>query len=157
VASIQAEVTLKDADVRRHLDGLTTREGQISSRDRAIVGILSAIVFRDVMRHFERQEGPEGPWRGWSPSYTRYLSSIGRRGNKILQFSGRLRNAFQPTNVKTSVEGITWFNPAKTAKGFPYAAAHDEGQGRLPMRKFMWLSGEALSDMETEVLKFLES
>lgn len=117
---------------------------------------MSAIVFRDIIQHFERQEGDGGPWKAWSPRYAKFMASIGRSNNKILQFSGRLRQSFQPTNVRTSAEGITWFNPAKTSKGFPYAAAHDEGGPTLPQRRFMWLSGGALSDIETQILKFLE-
>lgn len=152
-----AEIVIDDAEVRKFLAGVSKRADQISKKDKAVIGLLSAIVYRDVIQHFEREEGPEGAWNGWSPSYTKFMASIGRSGNKKLQFSGRLRQAFQPTNVRTTAEGIAWFNPAKTAKGFPYAAAHDEGGGRLPQRRFMWLSGEAFSDIESQILKFLES
>lgn len=153
----QAEIVLEDERVRELLAELTGKVDKITERDKAVVGLLSAIVYRDVIRHFEREEGPDGRWKAWSASYTKFMSSIGRSNNRILQFSGRLRSAFAPTNIKTSADGITWFNNAKTSNGFPYAAAHDEGGGRLPQRQFMWLSDEALSDIEDEIIKFLES
>jgi phage gpG-like protein len=157
VANGQAEIVFDNAEVRKYLEGVTKRFDQVTQRDQAVIGLLSAIVFRDIMKHFDREEGPDSRWKAWSPSYQKFMTSIGRNGNKLLQFSGRLRQAFQPTNVRTSAEGIVWFNPAKTAKGFPYAAAHDEGGGRLPQRTVMWLSGEAMTDIETQILKFLES
>lgn len=153
----QAEVVFESEEVQRFIAGVSKRVDQVNQRDKAVIGLLSAIVFRDIIQHFDKQEGPDGAWRQWSPSYTRFMQSIGRSSNRILQFSGRMRMAFQPTNVKTTAEGIAWFNPAKTKTGFPYAAAHDEGGPQLPQRKFMWLSGEAMSDIESKILEFLES
>ena len=101
-----AEVTIDDKELRAHLAGIVKRKDQITARDKAIVGILSSVVFKDIMEHFDREEGPEGGWPGWSPSYTKFMDSIGRGNNKLLQFTGRLRGSFQPTNVRTSSEGV---------------------------------------------------
>ncbi len=152
----QTEISFDDARIRDYLDGLSKRFDQINKRDKAVVGIISAIVYRDIVQHFEREEGPDGPWQAWSPRYAKFMASIGRGGNRLLQDTGRLRQAFQPTNVRASVDGLVWFNNAQTKNGFPYAAAHDEGGQRLPRRKFMWLSGEGMAEMETQILKFLE-
>jgi len=151
----QADIVIDDKEVRDYLAGLTKRWDQIEKRDKAVVGIISAIVFRDVIQHFQREEGPDGRWRAWSPSYAKFMATIGKSGNQILQDSGRLRNSFQPTNARATREGILWFNNAKTASGFPYAAAHNDGGGRLPQRRFMWLSDGAVGDIAEQVLNFL--
>lgn len=151
------EVVFDDAAVRKFLSGVTSRSEKISQKQHQdVIDIMGAVVFKDVIQHFEREEGPDGRWTGWSPSYAAFMASIGRSGNQILQFSGRLRNSFQPTNVRRTSDGLAWFNNAKTASGFPYAAAHNEGGARLPARKFMWLSDEALSSLEGQILKYLE-
>ena len=156
MAAGSADIVFDNAKVKRALESLVLRNKQIAERDERVIGILSAIVFRDVIEHFRRQEGPEDKWKDWSPRYSAFMASIGRSGNKLLQFSGRLRNSFQPTNVRKVSEGILWFNNAKTAKGFPYAAAHDQGGPKLPQRQFMWLSEKATNDIEEQILRFLE-
>lgn len=116
---------------------------------------LSAVVFRDIMDHFESEKGPDGAWSPWSAFYADHMQRIGKGGNKILQDSGHLRQAFQPTNYRASSDGITWFNPAKTKKGFPYAFAHDEGGPKLPARTFMWLSEDASEKIAQVTLDFV--
>ena len=152
-----SEVVFDSAEVRQMIDGLVKRFDQFQKRDKVVIGILSAVVYRDIMAHFDEQRGEDDPWPQWSPRYRRFMEKIGKGGNRILQDSGRLRQSFQPTNVRPVSPGLLWFNNAKTAGGFPYAAAHDEGGKRLPKRDFMWLSREALDDIEEQIIKFIES
>lgn len=154
---MSSQVVFDDIEVRKMIEGLITRAGQVRKKDQAIIGILSSIVYRDIMQHFDQQLGEDDPWPQWSPRYRAFMEKIGKGGNRILQDSGRLRQSFQPTNVRPTEAGLLWFNNAKTAKGFPYAAAHDEGGRRLPQRQFMWLSREALDDIEEQIIKFIES
>jgi len=136
-------------DIIKNVKGVETK-----SNDYVVA--LSAIVFADVMDHFGKESGRKGKWKRWSPSYTKKMKKAGRSDNKILQFSGGLRQRFTPTNVRKVSGGLLWFNRAKTKKGFPYAFAHDEGGAKLPQRQFMWLSDPALKKIEAETLKFIE-
>lgn len=150
------DIEFDDKEVQTLISGLIKKTDAITKRDQEVIGILSSVVFRDIMQHFERGEGPDSKWKEWSPRYTKFMTSIGRQNNQILIFNGRLRINFQPTSVRKTADGLLWFNNAKTASGFPYAAAHDEGGPQLPQRKFMWLSDSAISNIEEQIIKYLE-
>lgn len=152
----QAEFILDSDEAQKFLKDLSGRVDAITNHDKKVIGLLSSIVYRDIIDHFSQESGSDGPWKPWSDRYAAFMASIGKSGNKILQDTGRLRQAFQPSNVRSTSDGLLWFNPAKTSSGFPYAAAHDEGGGRLPQRQFMWLSKGALSEIESQIVKFLE-
>lgn len=149
------EVEFKNEEVSEFMAQLLKRTNDVKDGNKAYVGLLSAIVYRDVMTHFKEEKGSEGRWKTWSPSYQEHMKKIGRAGNKILQFNGRLRQTFQPTDNKTSSRGITWFNNAKTKSGYPYAWGHQEGDGKLPKRDFMWLSNSALDEMARQTLAYM--
>lgn len=117
---------------------------------------LSAIVFADVISHFEQQKGPNGRWTPWSKVYAERMAAKGKSTNKLLQDTGRMRNSFLPTNVRKQRDGLLWFNNARTKKGFPYAKAHDEGGPKLPQREFMYLSDMAMEKIAAIALKFAE-
>jgi phage gpG-like protein len=153
-----SEVTIaefEDKEVKAFLKSMISKSGKVEKQDKQYVGLLSAIVFKDVITHFEQEKGSKGNWKKWSPTYQKHMQEIGRAGNKILQFSGRLRQNFKPTDYKTSAKGITWFNDAKTKSGFSYAAAHDSGGGKLPQRDFMWLSDKGLEQISLQTLQYL--
>ncbi len=170
------DVTLKsgmfaqfdDERVRLFLLNLEKKVKKVDLQSNDYMILLNAIVFKDVIRHFERQEGSEGmPWKQWSPSYlaSKIAKTLtksgrvrkGRRGfvGKLLQDTGRLRNKFTPTSFRKDDNGIVWFNNARTKKGFPYAFAHDTGGPKLPKRSFMWLSNDAIKQIESDTLEFL--
>jgi phage gpG-like protein len=144
-----------DENVRDFLKSVLKKTEDVKGQKKKYVGILSSIVYQDVMDHFKREKGSEGPWKDWSKSYTKHMEKIGRGSNQKLQFDGRLRNNFKKTDYKTSAKGILWFNDAKTASGFPYAAAHDNGGPKLPQRDFMWLSDQAMEKMTVQTLQFM--
>lgn len=147
------EVIFKDERVRKFLARLTERVGQVSKKRKEFVNVLSAVVYRDIIQHFEQERGPSGKWTPWSKAYSESMDRRGFGGNQILQFNGRLRNAFLPTNWRLASEGIVWFNPAKTGKGFPYALHHDEGKSsKKGARRFMWLSDKAMDDLSGVML-----
>lgn len=149
------ETVFEDKELRKFLQNMDERLKNIKDGKRQYMGLLSAIIFKDVTEHFEKEEGPDGKWKPWSKIYRDHMNEIGRGGNKILQFDGRLRQTFKPTNTRSNSEGISWFNNAKTKGGFPYAAAHDEGGGSLPAREFMWASDGALEKMAEQTLAFI--
>ena len=115
---------------------------------------LGAVVYKDVIDHFEFEQGEKGPWKWWSDVYADHMARVGKGGNKILQDSGRLRNNFKPGNFRRQPEGLEWFNDAKTKGGFPYAYAHDEGGPKLPKRDFMWASARLMDNVSRITLAF---
>lgn len=149
------EVIFEDKEVKKFFKNFEENLESIKDGKRQFLGLLSAIVYKDVVNHFEKQEGPEGKWTPWSDIYKQHMKAIGKSGNKILQDSGRLRQGFIPTNVRSQSEGISWFNNAKTKSGFPYSWGHNEGSGQLPQREFMWASDDALNDMADQTLDFI--
>lgn len=150
------DVAIQDKEAQAFLSSLAKKVARVKDSGREFVNLLSARVFRDVISHFEKESGPEGPWKEWSPSYRAMMEEIGKGGNKILQDTGNLRQSFVPTNWRKQSDGILWFNPARTKSGFPYARAHNEGGPRLSKREFMWLDKSAVDDMGKITLKFLE-
>ena len=127
----------------------------IKTMKKSYAEMVSAFVFQDIMDHFEKEMGSKGRWKRWSDAYDEHMLKIGKGANNILQDTGKLRQSFVPTNYRREGAKIVWFNNAKTAKGFPYAAAHDKGGGRLPKRDFMWLSKDAKKDIRDATLKFI--
>lgn len=144
-----ATIAIQDKKGRKFIKKLLDNTLIAKERKREYIATLSVLVFQNIMDHFEQEEGPGGPWKAWSKVYDEHMQKIGKGGNKILQDTGRLRQSFTPRNVRRVSDGILWFNPAKTKKGFPYAAHHDE------TRTFMWLSPGILEDMAGVTLNFL--
>lgn len=144
-------VTIKDRQVRKYLNTVTDRFGNIDKKSRQYVGILSAIVLRDVIDHFEEEKDPKRRWQDWSKNYRKRMVKIGKGGNMILQDTGRLKGGWQPTNYRTSRDGILWFNPVH------YANTHDQGDRNrnIPRREFSWISDTAVRQMETQTIKYL--
>lgn len=147
------DVALQDEKAQKFLAQAIEKCKQVADGGKAFGMALSAIIFRDVMGHFEREEGPDGKWEPWSDMYDDHMQRSGKGGNKLLQDSGHLRNAFLPTNYRSASDGIVWFNPAKTKKGFPYAYHHDEGADKT--RSFMWLSDEGSEKIAQVTLDFV--
>lgn len=155
MAEQQIDALFEDREVVDFLKSMRSRLAKVKGSEQKFVGLLSAIVFRDVIEHFQNEEGSSGPWAKWSPSYRAHLKEIGREGNQILQFSGRLRGNFKPEKYRATASGPLWFNDARTKSGFPYAYAHDTGGPQLPQRDFMWLSDKAAEEISKQTLQFM--
>lgn len=147
----QAIFDSKEADLM--LQRLKEKAKKIPNADKVLQSLLSNIVFQDIDEHFDRQEGPNGGWKKWSNIYQEHMDKIGRGGNKILQFTGILRQSIRPGPAKSGQ--YTWVNPAQTKDGFPYARAHDEGGKQLPQREFMWLSDKGMDRAADTMMKYL--
>lgn len=148
-------VEFENAEVKSFLNNLDKKLSGIENGSKEYTGLLSAIVYEDIIRHFEDEEGSKGPWKQWSPSYKKYMDAEGKGGNQILQDSGKLRNNFKPSKVRKVSAGFLWYNDAKVQGGFPYAYAHNEGGKQLPKRDFMWLSDKAMDKISEQTLKFM--
>lgn len=146
-----------DKVARRWMAQLVARIAKTQAGARDYANLLSTVVFRDIIGHFEQEEGSKGPWTAWADVYADHMQRIGKGGNKILQDSGRLRQAFTPASWRSVSEGILWYNPARTRSGFPYAKAHDDGGKILPKRDFMWLSDDARERLAGLTLQYILS
>ena len=135
------EATFDDAGARKFIRSMVSKARNPGQHNK-LVAAISVKVFADVIKHFKDQSGPKGGWRDWSTSYTEHMKRIGRGNNKLLQFSGRLRQSM--TMGPPRKDGLAWFNNAVTKGGYPYAWGHDTGDGKLPQREFMWLSNEGM-------------
>ena len=134
--------------------------------------VVIKFMIQDVTNHFQKQSGPDGKWKKWSPSYSfavkngrvRFTTKAGeavdfkakppRKPGNILTDTARLRNSITPQNHRVKPTGLLLFNPAKTKTGVPYAAIHDEGRGKQPERKFMWLSNKAMGKIATFTVQY---
>ena len=148
--------------VNKFLSDLSKNYSQVTARDAKYIGVISALVFEDTIRHFEAEVGNDGPWEKWSAVYRAHMEKVGKGGNKILQDSGGMRQKMMPIKsgkaTRTSKEGIVWYNNAKASGGFPIAYAHDndkDSRGQLPRRSFMWLSDKGLNKISDQTLRFL--
>lgn len=145
-------------------------------------GIVSVHVYSDIIDHFRKQRGPNGPWDKWSDSYSdtiagkiafRYVNGRTipitdpeflsknkppRKPGLILQDSGRLRQSISPTNFRLKNEGILFYNDAKTKDGFPYAEHHDKGKSSWKgnPRPFMWLSPKGINGIIETTVQWLK-
>jgi phosphoribosylformylglycinamidine (FGAM) synthase-like amidotransferase family enzyme len=150
-----SEIEFQDKELKKTLRALSNNLKYVKNGEKKFVALMSSVVYADIMDHFKKEQGEDGAWQHWSFWYELQLARMGRQGNKILQFNGKLRNNFKPTDVKMTSQGITWFNDAKTKSGFPYAFAHNEGGGKLPKRDFMWASDNAIEKMADNMLGFI--
>lgn len=148
------ESALDDNTVQKFLKTVQKRFGDVSKGNRVVANMIYPRVFRDVIQHFKDEKGPDGQWTAWSDAYAEHMARIGKSGNRLLQDTGRLRNAFE-VGTHQPADGFLFVNKAKTDAGFPYAQAHDEGGPKLPKRQYMWVSMEALEDVGSMVLNWI--
>lgn len=144
-----SEAVIDAKEVDEFIRRLQEKLSKIKNADRELAGLISVGVFRDIVRHFEKEEGPEGEWTPWSDAYAAHMKRIGKGGNKILQDTGRLRQSLIQGTRAGVESGYLFINPAKTPSGFPYAAYHDQ------KREFMWLSENARENLAGQVIDWL--
>lgn len=156
MAQVRVDARLEDKRLRRFLSELSSNLANAKRSAKPLGRALSAIVYKDIIEHFQDEKGPDGKWKDWSDVYQRHMERIGKASNKILQDTGQLRQRFTPNNWRgLRGVGFQWFNHAQTKSGFPYAYAHDTGGPKLPKREFMWLSDEAFDKVATAALSFV--
>lgn len=147
-----AEFKFEDKQWQKLLKKINTKWKDIGDRKK-FSDLVSIVVFKDIIDHFDQEQGPDGKWIRWSDLYRKHLEKIGRGGNKILNFSGRLRGSITPQKgkKKTSSLGVLLYS------NIEYAAAHQYGNQKrnLPARPFMWLSGEGMKNLVQQTQKWL--
>lgn len=110
--------------------------------------------FRDILRHFDEEEGPDGPWLERS-DFTQQLYAAINRGEFGPYYNGIPASAYHPTNRLLQLTGnlrksLLHGGDIKTldshsimvSSNVGYSGKHDLGDfiERIPPRPFMWLS-----------------
>lgn len=113
--------------------------------------LVSIIAFGDIVDHFDKEIGPSGKWTKWSKIYRKHLERIGRGGNKILQFSGRLRKSILPNNGKKRSNSLGILPYTNVI----YASTHQYGYKNIPARPFMWMSKDGMKRLVMATEKWL--
>lgn len=142
------EVTFEYREIQEYLAGVSEKAESIRRRSRPFLDAFSPIIMRDLAAHFDSESGPDGLWAPWSRRYRRFMESIGKGGNKILQDTGRLRRGIR---IKPDTEGIVLYNDVV------YAGVHQQGGRRIPARPYLWLSDGAEEALAELALSYLES
>ena len=149
------EVTFNDRDLRNYIK-LVQKKFSKTKKAEEFAKQISPIIFKDVIKHFEEEKGPEGDWSPWSDIYEEHMDRVGKGSNRILQDNGKLRQTFSAKKYRKIDSGFEWYNNSKTRDGFPYAFAHNEGGKILPERRFMWLSDEGLALIAKTGLRYIK-
>ena len=93
------------------------------------------IGYRDIIQHFQREEGPQAKWAG-----------LKFRKGRILQDTGRLR-----TSIMFNMSGNTGYIGTNVL----YAATHQFGRDNIPARPFLWFTDRAKKSIEKEFLTYV--
>ncbi|MHA1866628.1 MAG: phage virion morphogenesis protein [Candidatus Heimdallarchaeaceae archaeon] len=110
--------------------------------------VISNRMFREVIEHFDREQGPHGRWARLKPST---IARRRRGSSKPLQDTGNLRNSILPKVMNR--------NSAIVFTNVKYATTHQFGTrkgafgrdrhnrpipwGDIPARPYMWVSAES--------------
>lgn len=162
----EVEITFDDSAWRGFINEVSAKA---KKADRLLEAAFMTHGFKDIIDHFEKEEGPQGKWPKRSPVTQDIYAAIqaGLRkppagspraaydpGNKVLQLTGLLRKSLlgNRSNIKSmGTNAIKIFSPVK------YSGQHDEGDAtkNLPQRQFMWLSERAKDRMAVTILDLL--
>lgn len=155
------EVSFDDKEWRSFLSGLVSRANKA---DELLKRAFMTHGFQDIQDHFRQEEGPDGKWQRRAPSTQQMYANIregrwkppaGTRagsydpGNKVLQLTGRLRQSVVAGKNNIKPYGR---NAIKVFSNVEYSGKHDEGEGHIPKREFMWLSSSAQDKMTVNIL-----
>ena len=145
----QAEFKFESKQWESFLNKLQTKLKDVKN-NKTFGALIAIAAYKDIIKHFDDQAGPEGKWQPRSPFYKKYAESKGH--NKILQFSGKLRQSLVPASsprFRQNSSGIIIFTNVE------YAAKHDQGLDGMPQRRFMWISKNGMDNLVKQTLKWL--
>lgn len=127
-AALQAMAT-RIENYGRYLDDMTP----------VLVG-AHQILSDDIREHFEREEGPDGHWADWAPSYAPKAQS---ENVGILRKTEELFEAATDQSAWFITENDLWFNPNDLPPYWPALNFGRQGTNKMPARPFLWTSEEA--------------
>jgi phage gpG-like protein len=127
--------------------------------NKILLPALNIFGFKDIQDHFREESGPGGPWPERSDfTQMMYLrrnktNAVYDPGNKLLQLTGRLRQSIM--RGKSGGAKAIGKNTAAIQSNVEYSGKHDQGEGKIPQRQFMWLSDKAVDNINKMILDFL--
>ena len=140
----------------------------LSRKDNLLLSAWNIFGFKDLIDHFQKEQGPDGRWKERktstndaydrirnvaNPRVSRLSSGVPRgsynSSNLILQLTGNLRKSAGTAQVKPHGGDTIEISSAS-----PYGATHDQGSSskNIPQREFMWLSDRAKDLMVKSIL-----
>ncbi|WP_321532274.1 phage virion morphogenesis protein [uncultured Desulfuromonas sp.] len=87
-------ITVTDAAVSRKLTALITDLDNPS----ALMADLSEVMLEDIRDHFDKEQGPDGPWEDLAASTIAGRTSRNKWPGKKLQVDGTLKNTIFPSS-----------------------------------------------------------
>lgn len=151
-----ADVVFRAAKVNKFIKQIDDRFQMVGRVHQFYAKAISPFVYKDILDHFKKREGPNGSWPAWSEAYENAQVKRSRSETNMLQDTGFLKKNVRPKNWRKDGAGeLEWFNPAKNEDGEPYAMWHDEGFEDIPQRQFMWLSKQAFEQIGRVTLEFM--
>lgn len=144
-------IILDDGEWKNFLNSAKSKSADFG---KYLLAAANLFGFRDIIDHFSKQSGPEGPWPKRKPETDRAYDIMGgvySSSNNLLVLTGNLRKSFLPgSRYSRRVDRLSvklFSNPS-----LEYARIHDEGgefkawgkyNATMPQREFMWLSDKA--------------
>ena len=126
----------------KDLDKILTRYQKFLKHPTGFYRTASSLMYRDVIQHFDREQGEGGkPWKPLRES-TLLARSMRRKkrtaSSLILKDTGRLRQSIQSDYSDGN---------AKVGTNIVYGATHNYGDNsrNIPERKFLWLSKRSVN------------
>lgn len=107
---------------------------------------LSARAYKEVIAHFQKEEGPDRKWDSLKPT-TIARRRLGGGGAKILRDTGRLYSSISYRGEESKAVVFT---------NVQYAPTHQDGSKNVPQRKFLWVSNGFLKIMAEAFAKFIK-
>lgn len=100
--------------------------------------------FDDVQRNFETEGSYVGGWKPLNPAYARWKATH-YPGKPILQRSERLRRSLEWSGGQVGPGGVARFSErsAEFGTSVPHGRRHQDGAGRLPQRRIIFLPQSA--------------
>lgn len=147
------------------IEKITDRLERIRRRadnNRAMLGKMAVLGFKDIQQHFRDERGPHGKWPSLSPNTVsarrKGSGRTGKRRSKIkskfktrmLQDTGRLRNSFMPTGGRRRFlpNSVVLFTDVEYAGIHNFGGKAGRNQSvKIPKREFMWISESAKRQM----------
>lgn len=149
-----SEVVLDDKEWKEFLKMVSDK---MLDAGKYLLAAANIFGFKDIIEHFDKEEGPGGAWPKRKAETDRAYDIMGKNNarysssNKLLQLTGNLRKSFLPGSQFIKREGklaVKLFSDPSLI----YARVHDEGSERMPQREFMWLSDKAQELMLTMIM-----
>ncbi|MGE0547612.1 MAG: phage virion morphogenesis protein [Kofleriaceae bacterium] len=144
----------------REIEASLRKLGRFGRDLRPVFREMRAVVLDDQRQHRMKQEGPEGRWAPRAASTVeRYAST--RRSNRRERLGGlKRRRQRLPARIlgrlPSAIDVLMDNRRLRVESKVPWSSAHQDGDGRLPRRTFLWISTPLLRRIRDVMVKMAE-